>query len=273
MNTTTRAALRIVPQEAPEAAPEGNASAAFAFEDQPVRTMTIDSEPWFVAKDVCDVLGYANAADAVARHCRGVIVKRDVTDTSGRVQEMTIIPERDVYRLIMRSKLPSAERFEEWVVGTVLPAIRKTGSYIGGEERLDPSAPDYMERLQDLLLAAKERKLAEAEAKIEALQPCADAFALIEEASGSMLVRDAAKALKSTQTRLFAALESWGWVTKKTDKNPQRKATAAATKSGYMTTKTARDVWGNLRTTPMVTPKGFAYLAKHKARQQAAQAL
>ncbi|WP_158248002.1 BRO family protein [Paracoccus sp. SY] len=234
MNAIPRAALRIVPQAVSEAQPVGNTPAAFAFEDQPVRTLNINSEPWFVAKDVCQVLGYADHISAIKQHCRGV-AKHHLTDVLGRTQEATIIPERDLYRLVMRSKLPSAERFEEWVVGTVLPAIRKTGSCIGGEERLDPSAPDYMERMQDLLLAAKERKLTEAEAKIEVLQP--KAFALIEEASGSMLVRDAAKALKSTQTALYSFLECRSWVTKKTDKNPQRKATAAATKSGYMTTR------------------------------------
>ncbi|MFX1716725.1 Bro-N domain-containing protein [Paraburkholderia sp. A1RO-5L] len=89
-----------------------------------VRAAQIDGEPWLVAHDVAKALGYSNTADAIAKHCKAktTIAKRD-----GGF--MTLIPERDVYRLVMRSKLPSAERFEEWVVGEVLPSIRRTGSY------------------------------------------------------------------------------------------------------------------------------------------------
>jgi prophage antirepressor-like protein len=100
----------------------------FEFENIQVRTLVgDDGEPMFVARDVASTLGYSNTNDAIARHCKGV-VKRDLPTSSG-VQAFSVIPERDVYRLIMRSKLPAAERFEEWVVGEVLPAIRKTGSY------------------------------------------------------------------------------------------------------------------------------------------------
>jgi prophage antirepressor-like protein/predicted transcriptional regulator len=102
----------------------------FNFENKNVRVVEIDGDPWFVAKDVCDALGYANSRKAVLDHCKAA--ERDgVTfrDAMGRDQNYTIIPERDVYRLIMRSNLPSAERFEELVVGEILPAIRKTGSY------------------------------------------------------------------------------------------------------------------------------------------------
>lgn len=86
-----------------------------------------DGEPWFVAKDCAEILGYSTARKAVELHCKGGA--KHSLPTAGGPQQMTIIPERDVYRLVMRSKLPSAARFEEWVVGEVLPAIRKTGSY------------------------------------------------------------------------------------------------------------------------------------------------
>lgn len=100
----------------------------FKFDDAAIRTVVgEDGEPLFVARDVATTLGYLNINDAIARHCKGV-VKRDLPSTNG-TQSYSMIPERDVYRLIMRSKLPAAERFEEWVVGEVLPAIRKTGSY------------------------------------------------------------------------------------------------------------------------------------------------
>lgn len=92
-----------------------------------IRTIVIDDMPWFVAVDVAAALGYATPRDAIARHCKGV-VKRD-TPTSSGVQRMSYINEGDLYRLIMKSKLPSAEKFENWVMNEVLPSIRKHGIY------------------------------------------------------------------------------------------------------------------------------------------------
>ena len=92
-----------------------------------IRTIEIDGKPYFVGADVAKALGYNNPRDAVSRHCKGV-VKRD-TPTSSGIQSMSYINEGDLYRLIMKSKLPSAEKFESWVMDEVLPTIRKTGSY------------------------------------------------------------------------------------------------------------------------------------------------
>ena len=83
------------------------------------RVIEIDGEPWFVARDVAHTLGYRIPKDAISAHCKGA-VKRSLL-TAGGVQLTYIIPEADLYRLIMRSKLPSAERFEKWVVEVVLP--------------------------------------------------------------------------------------------------------------------------------------------------------
>lgn len=92
-----------------------------------IRTIEIDGKPYFVAVDVATALGYATPRDAISRHCKGV-VKHD-TPTSSGVQQMSYINEGDLYRLIMKSKLPSAEKFESWVMDEVLPTIRKTGGY------------------------------------------------------------------------------------------------------------------------------------------------
>lgn len=91
-----------------------------------IRTIEIDGKPYFVGADVAKALGYNNPRDAVSRHCKGV-VKHD-TPTSSGIQSMSYINEGDLYRLIMKSKLPSAEKFESWVMDEVLPTIRKTGS-------------------------------------------------------------------------------------------------------------------------------------------------
>ena len=92
-----------------------------------IRTIEIDGKPYFVGTDVAKALGYSNPRKAILDHCKGV-TKRD-TPTSSGVQLMSYINEGDLYRLIMKSKLPSAEKFESWVMDEVLPTIRKTGSY------------------------------------------------------------------------------------------------------------------------------------------------
>lgn len=89
--------------------------------------MVIDGKEYFPATQCAKLLGYANAKDAVIRHCKGV-VKHDLP-TNGGKQEVNYIPEGDLYRLIVSSKLPSAEKFERWVFDEVLPSIRKNGGY------------------------------------------------------------------------------------------------------------------------------------------------
>lgn len=91
-----------------------------------IRTVEIEGKIYFVGKDVANALGYSNPRDAIARHCKGV-VKHDSFKEGG--QEVALIPEGDMYRLITHSKLESAERFESWVFDEVLSSIRKHGIY------------------------------------------------------------------------------------------------------------------------------------------------
>lgn len=100
----------------------------FEFDTHTIRTIYIDDQPWFVGKDVAEALGYADSNKAVRDHCKGE-PKRLPLETAGGLQEVRLIDEPDVYRLIMSSRLPAAERFERWVFEEVLPTIRRTGSY------------------------------------------------------------------------------------------------------------------------------------------------
>ncbi|PYG97596.1 phage antirepressor, partial [Arthrobacter stackebrandtii] len=101
----------------------------FTFTRSPARIVTDEHDkPWFVAKDVCDLLGYANPSDAVGRHCKGV-VKRYPLQTAGGMQEVRVLSEGDTLRLIVNSAMPAAQEFEAWVFDEVLPTIRRTGSY------------------------------------------------------------------------------------------------------------------------------------------------
>lgn len=135
-----------------------------------------NNKPLFVAKDICETLGYTNPRDAIKRHCKGV-VKHD-TPTSGGVQSVTYINEADVYRLILRSKLPDVETFQDWVCEDVLPSIRETGSYgvKGGShvvvETTGDQFRDFMKAMemmynQSLEVAEKTRALDRRAAQIE----------------------------------------------------------------------------------------------------------
>lgn len=93
-----------------------------------IRTTEIDGKPYFVANDVARALGYKRPADAVTAHCKGSVKHRYLTD--GGEQELKVIPEGDIYRLTVRSKLPSAEKFEKWVFDEVIPSIHQYGAYM-----------------------------------------------------------------------------------------------------------------------------------------------
>lgn len=124
-----------------------------------VRTLEEDGRVLFCAKDVAVNLGYGNTREAIQKHCKGV-VKRDAL-TSGGMQEMAFISEPDVYRLIMRSKLPAAQRFEHWIMEEILPTIRKHGIYATGEtlEALIRD-PQFGIRLLSELQAEREQRRA-----------------------------------------------------------------------------------------------------------------
>lgn len=96
-----------------------------------IRVVLKGSEPWFVANDVASALGYAVPKKAVIDHCKYAEIFKgtDSVPLTDSPRGISIIPESDVYRLIMRSNLPNAERFQDWVVEEVLPSIRKTGNY------------------------------------------------------------------------------------------------------------------------------------------------
>lgn len=100
-----------------------------------VRTMTIKGEPWFVGKDVADVLGYEKSRNAIAKHVdEDDALKWGLMDSLGRIQETTIINESGLYSLILSSKLPAAKEFKRWVTAEILPIIRKTGGYVSNED-------------------------------------------------------------------------------------------------------------------------------------------
>ena len=112
-----------------------NAVQVLNFQQNSVRTVADNKgELWFLANDVCEILGYSNPRQAVQKNCKEKGVSNRYTPTRGGEQSMTYINEPNLYRLIIKSRKPAAEAFEEWVMETVLPAIRKTGGYQIGQK-------------------------------------------------------------------------------------------------------------------------------------------
>lgn len=155
-----------------------------------VRSIEIDGKPFFAATDVATALGYSNTRDAVSRHCKGV-VKCDIPTNSG-VQNMSVIPEGDIYRLIIRSNLPSAEEFERWIFDEVIPSIRKTGGY-----NLPQTYADALRALADQAEQSEKLRLENSElqqANIE-MKPKADFFDAVAGSKKAMSMEEVAKVL------------------------------------------------------------------------------
>ena len=155
-----------------------------------IRSLEIDGKPYFVANDVAKALGYVETAKAIRTHCKGVS-EMDIP-TNGGIQVMKIIPEGDIYRLIIRSSLPSAEKFEHWVFDEVIPNIRKTGGY--NLPQTYPEAlralADQAEKAEKLLIQNNELQLANQEMK-----PKADFFDAVAGSKKAMSMEEVAKVL------------------------------------------------------------------------------
>jgi len=189
--------------------------AVFTYSDLQVRTVVRDGEPWFVAVDVCTVLGIANPSDAVRNldDDESELVPAALVTSEGRPQDfLNLINEPGLYSLILRSRKPEAKAFKRWITHEVIPAIRKTGRY-----ETAPAIPQsYAEALQ---LAADQARQIEAQAvALAAAAPKAEAWDHLASATGDYAVADAAKILsrhpliKIGRDRLFSLMAREGWV-------------------------------------------------------------
>ena len=180
----------------------------FDFDGAPVRALLLDGVPHFVGRDVADRLGYADPTNAIKKHCKGV-AKHHPLQTAGGMQNVRVIAEPDVLRLIIGSRLPAAERFERWVFEEVLPAIRRDGGYMVA--RPDETPDVLMARALLVANATMERQ----RAQLAELAPKAAALDRIEAAEGSVCITDAAKTLGMRRDDLIAFLSKNGWIYKR----------------------------------------------------------
>ena len=221
-----------------------------------LRTIEEGDKIYFVASDAAKMLGYKRPADAVTAHCKGSVKRR--LPTNGGTQEMKVIPEGDLYRLIANSELPSAERFESWVFDEVLPAIRKTGGYHV------PQSPE--EQMAQGLLAAQ-KLLAEKDKRIEEMRPKEIFADAVSVSKTDILIGDLAKLIKQNghdigQKRLFAWLREKGYLIKRKglDWNmPTQKAMEMKLFRVKETVVTHSDGHTTVSKTTKVTGKGQVY--------------
>lgn len=176
-----------------------------------VRTLDDDGMILFCASDIATALGYAHPKDAVAAHCKGAVKRR--TLTNGGEQEMSFIPESDLYRLVFGSKLPTAEKFTDWVTSEVLPSIRKHGAYMT-PETLQAAIlnPDTMIQLCQQLKAEQDKNAALTAANSQLtvdkqiMQPKADYFDELVDRNLLTSFRETAKQLEIKEKVLIQFL-------------------------------------------------------------------
>ena len=189
----------------------------FNYNSVEVRTIQKDGEPWFVLRDVCNVLGLGTPARVAERLDTDEVSQTHITDSMGRQQEMTIINESGLYNVILRSDKPEAKPFRKWVTSEVLPTIRRHGMY---------ATPDTVEKMLadpdttiKLLETIKQERAARMalEAKAEADKPKVLFADAVSASHSSILVGDLAKLLRQNgveigQNRLFRFLREKGYL-------------------------------------------------------------
>lgn len=232
----------------------------FNFENHEVRSLLVDDEPWFVGKDVAEILSYSNTRKALTDHVDDEDKMDGVTirDSIGRNQKPVLINESGLYSLVLSSKLPSAKKFKRWVTSEVLPALRKTGQYqvkeLSGSELMAKALIEAQN-----VLAAKDKQ-------IEEMKPKALFADAVSASKGSISVGSLAKLLAQNgiaigQNRLFAWLRDNNFLIK--DGKSKNVATQRYIDQGLFELK-ANVTFENGETkthkpTTMVTGKGQRY--------------
>lgn len=230
----------------------------FNFENHEVRSLLLNNEPWFVGKDVADVLGYQNGSRDINRHVDEEDRQNYQNGTFDSPRGMTIINESGLYSLVLSSKLPSAKKFKRWVTSEVLPALRKTGQYqvkeLSGQELMAKALIEAQS-----VLAAKDKQ-------IEEMKPKALFADAVSASKGSISVGSLAKLLAQNgiaigQNRLFAWLRDNNFLIK--DGKSKNVATQRYIDQGLFELK-ANVTFENGETkthkpTTMVTGKGQRY--------------
>lgn len=186
-----------------------------------VRTIQQNGEPWFVGKDVAEILGYKDTSDAMKKH---VDIEDKLTRRfadSGQNREMYIINESGLYSLILSSKMPKAKEFKRWVTSEVIPAIRKHGGYIAGSENMtDAEIMAKAVLVAQSTIQQRDQRIKELESDVAAAKPKVLFADAVSASDSTILIGDLAKILKQNgyntgQKRLFQWLRDNGYLIKR----------------------------------------------------------
>lgn len=241
----------------------------FDFRGASLRTLTDKAgEPWFVAKDVCDILELGNTTNALRaldEDEKTNFTNCNVAQNGGRAP--LIISEPGLYKLIMRSRKPEAKEFQRWVTHEVLPQIRRTGGYIPTSE--SDSDEDIMARavlVAQKTIKQKNQQIAEQQTRIVELEPKARFADAVAASDGTCLVGELAKMLRQNgmdigQNRLFRLLQADGYLGRSgSNRNvPTQRAMDLGLFRIKETTVTHADGHTTVSRTPKVTGKGQRY--------------
>lgn len=254
----------------------------FDFRGASLRTLTDEEgEPWFVAKDVCDILGMSNPSMAVIALDKDEVAQIDPKDYLGSEnrsnQAVNIVSEPGLYKLIMRSRKPEAKEFQRWVTHEVLPQIRKTGGYIPTSE--SDSDEDIMARavlVAQKTIKQKNQQIAEQQTRIVELEPKARFADAVAASDDTCLIGELAKMLLQNgipvgQNRLFRLLRAEGYLGKSgSNRNmPTQRAMELGLFRIKETTVTHADGHTTVSRTPKVTGKGQRYfIDRYRGRAQ-----
>lgn len=247
----------------------------FNYGSSEVRTVLSGNDVWFVAKDICQVLGIKNHSDAISRLSIKQKSVLGISDPHGRVQKTTVINEPAIYKLVFRSNKPEAEKFSDWVTEEVLPSIRQHGAYMTNQT-LEKALmePDFLIQLAtNLKNEQQSRQLAET--KLEKQQPLVRFAEKCMAAETSLLVRELAKlccknGITTGEKRLWQQLRDWGLVFKNKNEPKQEYVDRGyfEISQGVKESSKGSFTWLTMR----ITPKGQAYiierLHKEKVRKE-----
>jgi anti-repressor protein len=176
-----------------------NQISIFDFEKQPVRTVIIKDDIWFVASDVTKILGYLDGRKAVLTHTKGGFKKK--LPTKGGMQELTLINESDLYSLVLKSDTKNSKQFQEWVTEKILPSIRKTGAY-----SVNPKPELSIEEMTLLVIQNMQSKIADQSRQLEEQKPKVEFADKISTIENAISIGDYGKAIGIGRNKLFSKL-------------------------------------------------------------------
>lgn len=240
----------------------------FSFESQQVRTVIVNSEPYFVGKDVAEILEYSDTNQAIRKHVDDEDKLTRQFNGSGQNRSMTIINESGLYSLILSSKMPNAKKFKRWVTSEVLPTIRKNGIYMTNAKAQElvtnpTSLADLLQQAADQLKMEQQARL-EAEQRLEDAQPAVEFYEDFADLEGAISIKQFAGVLISKDLwmgnpwDLYKDFRNRGFTL--SAPGQKNNPSTQSIRDGYLIAKHGRNPYtGEVYIQSMITPLGIEY--------------